>query len=356
MASVGILTNTPSPYRLPVFEEIAKKHSLTVYFTGTGRDLDSYYNSQSPESWSFEPVSLSPFSIGPIATTPGLVRELRRRSHDVVILGDNPSNLPGTLIGTASSQFGGARSVIWTEGIDTPYKQGSWLRYAFDQFRRGYYRVADLGLGYSGAAAEFLHRRGMHRSDIVTGHQVMPASLLPTPEQTDVESEQIRVLSLGELRRRKAVYRVITAVMGHSNIELIIAGDGPEKENLEQIAADADNVTFRGHVTPQEKANLYATADVFCLPTSHDAWGLVVNEAIYYGTPVVVSEWAGSAALVEETGAGKAIIPTSQGLLDALETVAEDEKFEQAAIAAKEKVSDPEVGSRPFLNAIEALS
>ena len=78
---------------------------------------------------------------------------------------------------------------------------------------------------------------------------------------------------------------------------LLLAGDGGERRALERQVREAGlrNVRFAGHIEPPELAGIYAAADVFVFPTLGDPWGLVVNEALQAGLPVVCSRYAGSA-------------------------------------------------------------
>lgn len=78
---------------------------------------------------------------------------------------------------------------------------------------------------------------------------------------------------------------------------LLIVGEGTERERLEQYAADLylKNVHFHPPVKSTAMAGIYQSADLFILPTLHDVWGLVVNEALWSGLPVLCSKYAGCA-------------------------------------------------------------
>ncbi len=77
---------------------------------------------------------------------------------------------------------------------------------------------------------------------------------------------------------------------------LIIVGDGPEREMLTGWVADNDikDVCFVGGKTWKEVPKYYALSDVFVLPSISEAWGLVVNEAMTCGLPVIVSNKCGA--------------------------------------------------------------
>ncbi len=76
---------------------------------------------------------------------------------------------------------------------------------------------------------------------------------------------------------------------------LVLVGDGPERPRLEQAARDLDGVVFAGFRQIDELPGFYGRAGVFIHPAFKDTWGLVVNEAMAAGLPVLVSERAGCA-------------------------------------------------------------
>lgn len=73
---------------------------------------------------------------------------------------------------------------------------------------------------------------------------------------------------------------------------LLLIGGGPEKEKYEKIikALNINNIIIEDFHKPTEIFEYLRAADVFVHPTSYDVWGLVVNEAMASGLPVVVSD------------------------------------------------------------------
>ncbi|MFA5908983.1 MAG: glycosyltransferase family 4 protein [Vicinamibacterales bacterium] len=103
----------------------------------------------------------------------------------------------------------------------------------------------------------------------------------------------------GKLIRLKRVQDLIQAIhilgrQGHA-ASLLVIGDGPLREELTQIAADA-NVTasFVGFQNQTQLARYYVCADVLVLPSSNETWGLVLNEAMALGLPVVTTTQVGA--------------------------------------------------------------
>lgn len=127
------------------------------------------------------------------------------------------------------------------------------------------------------------------------------------------------VLFGGVLLDIKGVDVLIRAIAELPDVHVAIAGTGPEEASLRKLANAVANerVHFLGFLNQQKLAKAYAIADLFCLPSRREAWGLVVNEAIASGTPVVVSEACGVAVQVMATGAGIVVPPNAPNLLAA---------------------------------------
>lgn len=99
-----------------------------------------------------------------------------------------------------------------------------------------------------------------------------------------------RVLCVGSLGKRKNQRLAIEAVgrVRSQEIELRIAGDGPEKASLEVLASRVGaNVRFLGQVNHERLAEEYAHADLLVMPSLSEGFGLPVLEAYWYGVPAV---------------------------------------------------------------------
>ena len=74
---------------------------------------------------------------------------------------------------------------------------------------------------------------------------------------------------------------------------LVLLGEGEQKGELQRLAQDNTAIRFEAGVPWYEVAEYLALADVLVLPSESEPWGLVVNEAMICGLPVVVSEPSG---------------------------------------------------------------
>jgi glycosyltransferase involved in cell wall biosynthesis len=152
-----------------------------------------------------------------------------------------------------------------------------------------------------------LLRRGAAADKIVRGYQVVPAEQLLPPAQSKaalgMTGKQV-VLYVGYFNRRKGLPTLLQAFQQVAGAEdrLVLVGDGPDKSRLQQIAGGNGRIQFPGYLEGAQKSSWYTAADLFVLPTLHDPWGLVVNEAMAFGLPIITTEAAGCAELVQENG------------------------------------------------------
>jgi glycosyltransferase involved in cell wall biosynthesis len=115
----------------------------------------------------------------------------------------------------------------------------------------------------------------------------------------------VQVLFVGRLDSGKGVLTLLDAwsLMRH-DAELTIVGDGPLRERLAARVAGSPMppVQVLGHLERDEVADRYASADIFFFPSLSDAWGLVLNEAMASGLPLVVSSAPGAVEDVVHDG------------------------------------------------------
>jgi glycosyltransferase involved in cell wall biosynthesis len=116
-----------------------------------------------------------------------------------------------------------------------------------------------------------------------------------------VSPDTIVFASAAKLIARKRPFDLIGAVAALRrrgiNAHALFIGDGEARGAMEQRAAEngvADAMSIAGFVNQRELPSWYAAADALVLPSdSRETWGLVVNEAMAAGLPVVVSDAAG---------------------------------------------------------------
>lgn len=116
-----------------------------------------------------------------------------------------------------------------------------------------------------------------------------------------MENDKKTFLYLGRIISLKGLdilIRAFAELEKDEEVHLIVAGDGPYKKYCEDLSKSLDvhNISFIGEILPKETAMVYRRADVFILPSRYEgnyyeSWGLVINEAMCMGLPVITT-WA----------------------------------------------------------------
>lgn len=149
------------------------------------------------------------------------------------------------------------------------------------------------------------------------------ARLNITPDQKAV----LFVGKLLEVKRPHDLMQALHILRGRGvNACGVFAGDGPLRGALEESARTLNvPVAFMGFRNQTELPEVYAMSDLLVLPSESETWGLVVNEALACGTPVVVSDAVGCAPDLVTEGQTGATYPVGSisGLANALQRVLE---------------------------------
>ncbi|MDF2529157.1 MAG: glycosyl transferase [Gammaproteobacteria bacterium] len=138
-----------------------------------------------------------------------------------------------------------------------------------------------------------------------------------------------KFLFVGRLAKEKNLELLIQAFNQLPQYQLSIVGEGPLLAQLKAIAKA--NIRFLPYTDNHALSNIYLEHDVFVLTSVSEPWGLVVEEALFYGLPVIVSDRvACHPELVLRYQSGLIIDPNSQNsLIEAINTIAKPSTFRQ---------------------------
>jgi glycosyltransferase involved in cell wall biosynthesis len=125
-----------------------------------------------------------------------------------------------------------------------------------------------------------------------------------------IPPERFVFIISGKLIPRKNALECIEAIeqlRGRDAVGLIILGDGVQRDEVETRARRllGDRCISPGFVNQTKLGTYFHAADALVMPSLHETWGLVVNEAMHYGLPCIVSSQVGCAPdLVEDRRTG----------------------------------------------------
>lgn len=186
-------------------------------------------------------------------------------------------------------------------------------------------RMADA-ITYNGPSCErYLKRLGVPSDKLF--HFPYAADDRTEPRSADRHGAEPnrRLLVVGQLSQRKGVLPLLDTLAAYCRKhpdqawDLTFVGTGPLEEAVRSRAYPANlRVHLRGHLSPSELAPQWAGYGIMVFPTLADEWGLVVNEAMRAGLPVIGSRYAqASTCLIEEGCNGWLYSPDQPSELEA---------------------------------------
>jgi glycosyltransferase involved in cell wall biosynthesis len=162
---------------------------------------------------------------------------------------------------------------------------------------------------YGSKSAEYIYKLGMKPKHILVANNAVDNKRVESVYKEEIFDRKLNkekynlrkynFIYVGRLISVKNLDNLLAAYKPLADTEwgLIILGDGSEEEKLKQYVADnhLDGVRFIVGQAWYDVPKILALGDVFILPSYSEPWGLVVNEAMACGMPVIVSNKCGSA-------------------------------------------------------------
>ena len=360
---VLLLHNIPAPYRLPLFEQVAKKVDLQVFFCKKSHKRRLWETDFS--KYNFKRKILKNFSLRPFVFNFTLPWELLKNKSDIYLVGENGFETMFSIFWVfLVSKIYKKPLIIWSGKFETEWTRQQlkgirkYAELVLSLYRKFLYHNASAFIAYSTKAKEYLVKRGVSEKKIFIGGQVMPEELLQevniSKQDTEYKDKTV-ILTISYLSKRKGIDYLIEAFkeLNFKNTVLIIGGTGEEERNLKLLAGNNPNIYFVGYVDGFEKFRLYSIADIFVLPTLYDPWGLVVNEAMYFGLPIIVTDAAGCSEMIKDNGL---VVPPAdrEGLREAIKVLVENKSLREKMGRRSKEIAQCSLwfSVRPFLESI----
>lgn len=297
-------------YTQGLFEILATKVDADFFFFSDGRDW--YWEHRNGSSGGeFRHQYLRGVRLGNTRIAPSLPFRLLHGNYDAIVAGiDGRFALPTAF---ACARVKRIPFVLWTgiwNRIRSPFHR------AILPITRHVYRSSDAVVVYGAHVRRYLRSEGVKSERVfIAPHAVDNARSARAVSDQEIEILRQRInvnksaailLFVGRLVAVKGVSYLLEAManMRDQDAILVIVGEGGEGEELKAKAAQlglASRVRFVGHVAPAETPVFYAAARVLVVPSvttprEKETWGLVVNEALNQGLPVIASDAVGAAA------------------------------------------------------------
>jgi len=326
---LAIVTNIIAPYKVPFFSRLSKFPGieLTVY---SGAKTHKHRRWVIKDEYDFKHkilkgivVNLANKHNDPICLhiQPSVFYELYKDKTDIVICVGYVPLTP--IISFLFCKIFKKPFIMWSGTIikSEQSKKNIFKRFA----KKIIIKKSNAYLAYGSYAKDFLIKYGAKDKNIFIcsnavdneyfsqGCKRHGREIEKIKEQLGVRDNKI-ILYVGQLIKRKGVFDLLKAFKlikkEVQNVSLLIIGNGPIEIKLKQYCRENDlvDVIFVGFRQKDELIKYYAIADIFVLPSSNEVWGLVINEAMACGLPIITTNKVGASGDIVKNGINGYII------------------------------------------------
>lgn len=284
-----ILTHLPAFYKINLYNELAKKLNIYVIFLGnsTNEKRAKDFTNLNNLNFKYEIIYNGNFQDrNKIKSCLRLYQIISKIKFNKILLGGwelleswlvifitnknkNCYVLESTIIESITTGWKGLIKKIFLSKISTVFASGN------------------------------LHIKLMHKLNFDKTIKITRGvGIINKPIYEDIRKiYKKRFLFIGRLSDEKNLETLIYIFNDLPSFTLTIVGIGPNEIKLKKIAKN--NIIFTGSINNSEIQNIFLKNDIFILPSIHEPWGLVVEEALYFGLPVIVSNNCGACELIE---------------------------------------------------------
>lgn len=316
------LANIPSPYSVDFFSELGKLCELTVLFERqAAADRDKSW--QEFKFQNFTGKILRGISYGADKALCFGVLKYLHRGFDAIVV-SNMATLTGIL------------AVLWLRLLKIPYViqgdggfagSGEGLK---EKLKKYLISGAALCLSTGASHDEYYRAYGARAIDRIPFTSLWQRQICQSPATAE-EKQALRqklslpqgrlILSVGQFIPRKGFDVLLSAFRDFpDDVSLCILGGEPPQSYLDLLTEqNRGRCIFLPFVRHEDIGQYFRAADLFVLPTREDIWGLVINEAMAFGLPVITTDrCAAGLELVDSTNGALVAVEDVQGLRQAM--------------------------------------
>jgi glycosyltransferase involved in cell wall biosynthesis len=340
---IVILTEIIAPYRIPVFNALAQHDGveLHVIFLAENDPTERewlVYKDEICFSYQVLPSWRRRLGRHNFLLNRGAETALRRARPDFVVCGGY--NYVASWQSMAWARRNRVPFGLWAESTTRDFRS----RHTLIEFlKTRFLRSCNAFVVPGKSSVEYLRHYGVPPEMIFTAPNAVDTQFFAQRaavirEDTVSHREALQLpprffLFAGRLVQEKGVFDLIRAYGAlapelRKEIGLVFVGEGPARSQLLQRAAKVSpgSIQLKGFAQRELLPAYYALADAFVFPTHTDPWGLVVNEAMSCGLPVISSGAAGCVADLIESGCNGRVFSTGDvgQLTSAMDELARD--------------------------------
>lgn len=310
MNSIVLITSNIAPYRLKWCEELANFFRVTIYYT---KDKEINYND------SFLKHKSEKCKIEKLRNTKDdgkdylcldVIRVIKESKESLIIFdGYGPKT---NLLGLFYCKLKRIDSIINVDGYPTDRKNSKIInivrRFVISKLGNYFFCGGENVKKYLISFGAEKEKIVVHNFSSISNNEILDKPLTKEEKysvrrELNINTDKDIVLGVGRFVPLKRFEDLIRAIKRcKSDCELYILGGKPTKEYI-SLVDDAKNIHFLDFVLPEDVYKYYEMSNLFVLPSETDVWGLVINEAMAKGLPVISSDSPVAATnLVKENG------------------------------------------------------
>lgn len=340
---VAIVTNYPSPYRIPLFEKIAKKVDLCVYFTMFDESEKDWIINI---NWKFKFKILPHYNIRfqgkdvlNYHFNPSIINELRKNDYDTIIVGGYSSLT--TKIILLYCKLKNKPFILWSGS--TLYEK-SFFRNLAKPYIKWVIRNSHAFIAYGSRAEDYIASFNISSEKIFKAINVGNIEFfIKSNEELNGYKERLKkefmitsnknLIYVGRLIPIKGVEYLIKAYekfkRENDDLGLIIVGNGHLKEKLKSEYDHLNNLYFIDFVQPKDLPIFYMMSDVFVLPSTYEIFSIVISEAMASGLPIITTKKVGASADLVQNGFNGYVIPdkNTEELYNSIKKIFQNDKL-----------------------------
>ena len=316
---VVIITEIIAPYRIPVFNALAQHDGIdlrVIFLAENDRTQRQWLVYKDEIRFPYQVLRSwrQRFGRHSLLLNWGAETALQQASPDFIVCGGYNCLASWQALSWARRNrvpFG-----LWAESTTRDYRSGHAL---IEFLKARFLRSCDAFVVPGKSSAEYLRTYGVPEEMIFTAPNAVDTQFFAQRAKAirrdaATHRENLRLparffLFAGRLVREKGIFDLLRAYGAlapevRKEIGLVFVGDGAARSALLQraTAISPGSIHLAGFAQREHLAAYYALANVFVFPTHTDPWGLVVNEAMACGLPVICSAAAGCVADLVESG------------------------------------------------------
>lgn len=369
---LSIITEIIAPYRIPVLNALARHPDVephVIFLSETDSSLREWKVRKHEIAFSYEVLPSFRSRIGKynLLLNRGITAALRRAAPEVLLCGGY--SYVASWEAAAWARRRHIPLLLWVESTGQDRRRNF---AGVERLKRRFIEWSDGFVVPGRSSADYLKTFGVadhmifHAPNAVDNEFFTNVSKQKHFSNQTVHLPPRFFLYVGRLIREKGVFDLLAAYGKlprgvREDFGLVFAGNGTCRPELEELARRIDSgaIVFTGFLEKEELANIYAHGAALVFPTHSDPWGLVVNEAMACGLPIIATSVAGCVANLVEDGWNGVVIPPANpdALAGAMQSLVSDELRATMSANSWRRSHDysPEICARGLAQAAVAL-